>query len=289
MTGFVAAAVQMRSGISVGGQCRSGRSADPRGGGGGRQLCADAGDDQHPRPRAASACWRRSSPEESDPALARFRALAEGTRHPPAYRLDGDQARPSERRRQPRLPDRARRRHPRPLRQDPHVRRRPCRRRELSRIAPLPAGQRGGRRRPAVDAARAHHLLRRALSRISTGRWPRRAPRCWRCRPPSPARPARRTGTCCSAPGRSRPARGSIAAAQGGSHEDGRETYGHSMIVDPWGRIVAEAGARARHHPGRDRPGGERRGADRDSGACQRARLRAAGASRRPQLEPATS
>ena len=33
-----------------------------------------------------------------------------------------------------------------------------------------------------------------------------------------------------------------VAAAQGGSHEDGRETYGHSMIVDPWGRIVAEAG-----------------------------------------------
>jgi predicted amidohydrolase len=33
-----------------------------------------------------------------------------------------------------------------------------------------------------------------------------------------------------------------VAAAQGGSHEDGRETYGHSMIVDPWGRILAEAG-----------------------------------------------
>ncbi len=32
-----------------------------------------------------------------------------------------------------------------------------------------------------------------------------------------------------------------IAAAQGGVHEDGRETYGHSMIVDPWGRILAEA------------------------------------------------
>jgi predicted amidohydrolase len=31
-----------------------------------------------------------------------------------------------------------------------------------------------------------------------------------------------------------------IAAAQGGLHEDGRETYGHSLIVDPWGRIVAE-------------------------------------------------
>ena len=32
-----------------------------------------------------------------------------------------------------------------------------------------------------------------------------------------------------------------ISAAQGGTHEDGRETYGHSLIVDPWGRIVAEA------------------------------------------------
>jgi predicted amidohydrolase len=33
-----------------------------------------------------------------------------------------------------------------------------------------------------------------------------------------------------------------IAAAQGGHHEDGRDTYGHSMIVDPWGAILAEAG-----------------------------------------------
>jgi deaminated glutathione amidase len=32
-----------------------------------------------------------------------------------------------------------------------------------------------------------------------------------------------------------------ISAAQGGTHEDGRETFGHSMIVDPWGRIIAEA------------------------------------------------
>jgi predicted amidohydrolase len=32
-----------------------------------------------------------------------------------------------------------------------------------------------------------------------------------------------------------------IAAAQGGHHEDGRETFGHSLIVDPWGRILAEA------------------------------------------------
>jgi predicted amidohydrolase len=33
-----------------------------------------------------------------------------------------------------------------------------------------------------------------------------------------------------------------FAPAQGGRHENGRETYGHSLIVDPWGRIIAEAG-----------------------------------------------
>jgi predicted amidohydrolase len=32
-----------------------------------------------------------------------------------------------------------------------------------------------------------------------------------------------------------------IAAAQAGHHEDGRDTYGHSLIVDPWGKIIAEA------------------------------------------------
>ncbi|KQS95121.1 MULTISPECIES: carbon-nitrogen hydrolase family protein [unclassified Rhizobium] len=33
-----------------------------------------------------------------------------------------------------------------------------------------------------------------------------------------------------------------IAAAQAGLHEDGRETFGHSMIVDPWGVLLASAG-----------------------------------------------
>ncbi|MEA2936881.1 MAG: deaminated glutathione amidase, partial [Alphaproteobacteria bacterium] len=33
-----------------------------------------------------------------------------------------------------------------------------------------------------------------------------------------------------------------FAAAQGGRHEDGRETFGHSLIVDPWGRVLAEGG-----------------------------------------------
>ncbi|VWB29457.1 carbon-nitrogen hydrolase family protein [Burkholderia lata] len=30
-----------------------------------------------------------------------------------------------------------------------------------------------------------------------------------------------------------------LAAAQGGKHENGRRTWGHSMLIDPWGEIVA--------------------------------------------------
>ena len=33
-----------------------------------------------------------------------------------------------------------------------------------------------------------------------------------------------------------------IAAAQVGKHADGRETYGHSLVVDPWGDIVLDMG-----------------------------------------------
>ncbi|RJT21124.1 carbon-nitrogen hydrolase family protein [Chakrabartia godavariana] len=33
-----------------------------------------------------------------------------------------------------------------------------------------------------------------------------------------------------------------VAAAQTGTHEDGRKTYGHSLVIDPWGRIVLDMG-----------------------------------------------
>jgi predicted amidohydrolase len=34
-----------------------------------------------------------------------------------------------------------------------------------------------------------------------------------------------------------------FAAAQAGLHENGRETFGHSLVIDPWGRIIAEGDA----------------------------------------------
>jgi predicted amidohydrolase len=33
-----------------------------------------------------------------------------------------------------------------------------------------------------------------------------------------------------------------LAPAQGGKHEDGRSTFGHSLIVSPWGEVLAEGG-----------------------------------------------
>lgn len=38
-----------------------------------------------------------------------------------------------------------------------------------------------------------------------------------------------------------------VAAAQVGEHEDGRRTYGHSLVVDPWGEVLLDMG---REEPG---------------------------------------
>jgi predicted amidohydrolase len=37
-----------------------------------------------------------------------------------------------------------------------------------------------------------------------------------------------------------------VAAAQCGHHEDGRRTYGHSLVVDPWGRVLLDMGSAER-------------------------------------------
>jgi predicted amidohydrolase len=36
-----------------------------------------------------------------------------------------------------------------------------------------------------------------------------------------------------------------VAAAQVGEHEDGRRTYGHSLVVDPWGEVLLDMGGEA--------------------------------------------
>jgi predicted amidohydrolase len=36
-----------------------------------------------------------------------------------------------------------------------------------------------------------------------------------------------------------------IAAAQTGQHQDGRRTYGHSLVIDPWGEILCDMGEAA--------------------------------------------
>ena len=39
-----------------------------------------------------------------------------------------------------------------------------------------------------------------------------------------------------------------VAAAQSGRHEDGRDTFGHSLVVDPWGELLLDAEDRVGVH-----------------------------------------
>ena len=163
------------------------------------------------------------------------------------------------------------------LRQAAHVRRRPAHRRAHPRVGSLrrPAT---GRWSPSAAGAQARpdHLLRPALPGAATAPWPRPAPRCSTV--PAglhPARPARRTGRCCCAPGRSRPAPSCWRRRRAGRHEDGRATWGRSMVVGALGRGPgAGRPRRARRADGRPRPGRGGQGARGDPGAGQRAGVR---------------
>lgn len=56
-----------------------------------------------------------------------------------------------------------------------------------------------------------------------------------------------------------------IAPAQGGRHEDGRATYGHSMMIDPWGKVLATLAS--------DEPGFIAADLDLDAVAAARAKI----------------
>ena len=140
----------------------------------------------------------------------------------------------------PLFPDRAGGQDRRALRQDPHVRRRPRRRRYLLRVASYrPGDQRCWR--ICRGTARADDLLRPAI--------PDAPPDARRSGAEFLAVPAAFTSQTGEAHWhallRARAIENGsfvLAAAQGGTHEDGRATFGHSLMIDPMGKMVAEAG-----------------------------------------------
>ena len=73
-----------------------------------------------------------------------------------------------------------------------------------------------------------------------------------------------------------------FAAAQGGVHESKRVTYGHSLIVDPWGEILAEGGVDPGVITAEDRSGQGNRRARQDSVAAARPALQRARSERGP-------
>ena len=188
----------------------------------------------------AKPCSRRSPPRTATRRSPALREVARENRRLRPCRLARRQGRRQGR--QPRLRDRSARRDPRLLRQDPPLRRRPAERRELARIAHL-CGRRPRRRwretpwgylGVTICYDVRFPALYRALAEAGASFLS--APACF----------TRQTGEAhWHVLHRARAIETGafmISAAQGGKHEDGRETYGHSLIVDPWGRVLAEAG-----------------------------------------------
>jgi predicted amidohydrolase len=175
-------------------------------------------------------------PEAADP---RFPISPTGarTRHLAAHRLDADPARAGK------VANRSccsrRRRDTGALRQDPHVRRRAAGRRDLSRIAELPSGNAG------VLADLPWGTL--GLTVCYDLRFPTstaRSPRPGRFpRHPLGLHPQDRRGAlACAAAARAIENGSFVFAARRPAARERPETYGHSLIVNPWGEIIAEAG-----------------------------------------------
>ncbi len=122
------------------------------------------------------------------------------------------------------------------LRQDPPVRLR-ARQRALRRVRHHRGGRAGGDLRLALGPGRAVDLLRPALPR-AVSRDGRGEPDL-RCRQPSPRPPGEAIGNCCCARARWRTSAMWWRRRRAARMPSGRMTYGDSMIVDPWGVVLA--------------------------------------------------
>ena len=127
--------------------------------------------------------------------------------------------------------------------------RRPAAARSLPRVGARRAGRGGGRREDALRRARPLGLLRPALPRALPRAGERGArflavPARLRA-----SRPAATTGRCCCARARSRTRPSCWRRRSAGATARARASHGRSLIVDPWGLVLAQA----RRSPRRDR------------------------------------
>ena len=278
---FTAAMVQMRTGLLPEPSLEQGTRLIREAGRARRRLRA------HPRGQQHDAAEPQGAVRAS--RARRGRSLAEGlsragggAEDPPPYRLAGAALLAGEGR-QPLVPDRTGRHADRELRQDPHVRHRPARRRELSRIRQLPAGRNRRDLRPAVGPDRADDLLRRALSgALSRARRERRVVphRALRLHPQD------RRGALAHAAARPRHRERLFRVRR----RAGRTAREQARDLWPFadrrslGRRARRRRRRARRLPGEDR---SRKGRDRAQDACRRCST--AGASASPIPRPVRS
>ena len=82
-----------------------------------------------------------------------------------------------------------------------------------------------------------------------------RAPTCCWCPAPSPTPPAQAHWELLLRARAIENLAYVVAPAQGGLHENGRRTWGHSMVVDPWGAVLAQRAERRGRGAGRARRG----------------------------------
>ena len=188
--------------------------------------------------RSRKSLFEKIGPQEKDPLIAALREVAREKRiviHIGSVALRAATRSPIARGHLARRRDRC------DLRQDPPLRRRPGVRRELARILDLHGGQEAVVAQTPLGPVGVTicYDLRFPYLYRELAQWGASyltAPSCF----------TRQTGEAhWHVLQRARAIENGafmLSAAQGGTHEDGRETFGHSIIVDPWGRVLAEGG-----------------------------------------------